>query len=466
MVSTYTRRNAILLLLAKRQVEVGVLTRMLEFDEQKHPRDDKGKFSDGSGGQGGDTSLKVVKKASPAATKDQIKQIVEMKKAGKSIKQIQDATGIGPAQASNILAKHANAEKAITELLTTKPDMSQFSGKATMKLDPDSKKWTVKDENGKIIVEKDTKGMAQAHMDIFNNKSFAAKTTDVAAKLAVSTTPKADEAKNAGYVWQEKTKENSPGAKPENIGKYAYFKNGVQVSAPFAQGEHEKAAATINQGKGPNYIPSNYTSPSSTSPSTPWAPVEKGVGKPGSWPIGDNVDRKMGSTTPAKLSELGSEWSASLTAQERHAVESYTGSHYDSINKALRDNPDTVTGTAAKIASAIAKGPTPPPPELVWRGTASDKAHSLVASLQKGDVVKLNGFQSTSIRPETAHSWGSGKVVFEIKPSKGAYVKPVSSHKHEEEYLLPHGANYTVVGTKNVKLGSYSSTVVQLEMHP
>lgn len=55
MVSTYTRRNAILLLLAKRQVEVGVLTRALaEWNEELHPRDDHGRFGPGGGGPSGD----------------------------------------------------------------------------------------------------------------------------------------------------------------------------------------------------------------------------------------------------------------------------------------------------------------------------------------------------------------------------------------------------------------------------
>lgn len=114
------------------------------------------------------------------------------------------------------------------------------------------------------------------------------------------------------------------------------------------------------------------------------------------------------------------------------------------------------------IQDAIAKSPKPPPPELVWRGLSSG-GDELVKGLTAGDVVQLNGFQSTSIKPEFAKGWG-GHHIFEIKPAKGAYVHTISGYKHEYEYLLPHGAKYKVHGATKVKLGTHVVNVIQLEM--
>jgi hypothetical protein len=271
---------------------------------------------------------------------------------------------------------------------------------------------------------------------------------------------------NGKVEWKEKTS----GAK-ENIGKYAYYdKNGVQISAPMLKGDFLQAAATINQGKGPEWTkPATpaYTPPSYTQPAAVGINVEKGAGKAGAWPISDDTSRVMGTSTPDALDKVGHTWETKLTSAERASVKGYTGSGYTSINESLRQGGSggALSGSAARIASAIDKHDSPPPPELVWRGVSHGGVGSVAASLGAGDVIELKGFQSTSIKPEFAHSWGAGKTIFEIKPSKGAYVKVVSSHSHEYEYLLPHAAKYTVAGVKNVKFGSNTHKVVQLEMH-
>ena len=141
------------------------------------------------------------------------------------------------------------------------------------------------------------------------------------------------------------------------------------------------------------------------------------------------------------------------------------------MNSALRsDKPieGHVKGQIANVEKALAKAPSPPPPELVWRGASNKGAQEFVAGLSAGDVITMKGFQSTSINPTFAHGWGGGQVLFEIKPAKGAYVRPISHHSGEYEYLLPHGAKYTVRGMAKIKLGGSASpvNVVQLEMHP
>ena len=69
------------------------------------------------------------------------------------------------------------------------------------------------------------------------------------------------------------------------------------------------------------------------------------------------------------------------------------------------------------IQDALATAPTPPPPDLVWRGVAGGPlaTDTFLKQAHIGDVVTLDGFQSSTIRPEFVETW-SHRAVFEIKP--------------------------------------------------
>ncbi len=268
------------------------------------------------------------------------------------------------------------------------------------------------------------------------------------------------------YTWQEKTTANSPGANKENLGKWAYFdQNGKQVSAPHAKDDAIKAQATMHNGKGLDYKPpvaSSYTGDQYHVSHDVGGALGLGTQK---WPISDNVERKIGTSTHTELTQSGTKWANSLDKTEKNAVASYTGSSYSHINSELYKGGSITPGSsAAKIQSALNKAPSPPPPQLVWRGVSNQGAKQLVGKLAVGDKLKMDGFQSTSIKPEFANSWGGGHVVFEIKPSKGAYIQPISHHSNEYEYLLPHGASYRVHGITTVNLHGTKKSVVQLEM--
>lgn len=246
-------------------------------------------------------------------------------------------------------------------------------------------------------------------------------------------------AHNEGYQWKEKT--YGPQA-----GKYAWFKDGVQVSAPAPKGDYKEGLATINYGKGVVVTPPEQNQHAQD------------------WPVGDHVVRQMGSKYPTVVQEKAEPWIKGLTYKERSAIESYTGSAYGSWNSILRTGGEK-TDSIKAMEKALDKAPTPPPPELVWRGISGSTKQ--FESLGVGDVIEMKGFQSTSIKPEFAHSWGGGKILFEIKPTAGGYVRSISQHSSEYEYVLPHGKNYTVVGVTKVALGSAGSKhkVIQLQMH-
>ena len=406
----------------------------------------------GEGNPGGSDSsgITVVKKAkAPPATKEQIEKAVAMKANGASYAEVEKATGLNPKQAATIVFKHKKATAAAITQLT-----------------------------GVSKEYQDATKLALTEVDQLINKLPATKPVVPAvgtpeaqwkAELASWVTPHDDQAQLSqlakdGVTWKEKT--HGPAK-----GKYAFFdKNGVQISHNAPKENWATAAETINFGKGPKYVapkpPPPPPKPGVIGTSSFMAEYHGTVADPIIWPIDETVTRQMGTTYFHEIEKGGKAWRKSVTQQEADAVQHYTGagSH---INSNLRHG-QPLNAAGQLIQSALFKGPKPPPPELVWRGVPGVASPELIKSLNAGDVIRIKGFQSTSVNPEKGNSWSSGQTLFEIKPAQGAYAGAVSGHTSEREYLLPHGMKYTVRGAKMVPIGTSKKLrqVIQLEMVP
>lgn len=272
-------------------------------------------------------------------------------------------------------------------------------------------------------------------------------------------------AEEAGLVWKEKT--SGPKA-----GQFAYFdKYGTQVSSPFPKGTDRQAAVdTLYQGKG---ISSKALDPNEhvvnlNTGAKVYAQLPETSAKAlyeAQWPINNEITRAAGASYPKAVNAHYQKWINGLPPSERQAIEAYTGSAYTNINEYLRtgvkDNYYSSETKANAISKALDKAPSPPPPELVWRGLPP---HVVESALKDGNTITLKGFQSTSIDPHSA--WSYKGLLLEIKPTKGAYLEPVTKSSGEREFLLPHAAKYKVIGHATVRLGNTKHKVVQLEMLP
>jgi hypothetical protein len=139
------------------------------------------------------------------------------------------------------------------------------------------------------------------------------------------------------------------------------------------------------------------------------------------------------------------------------------------ISTALRDGKPITGGVKAggnqeiydRIQEAFKAAPAIN--HTVYRGMnlPGDKAAALLQQARKAmesnGTIELAGLSSTSLDPRQAtdfadkgHKEGNGKIMMEIRATRGLYLSGLSRFKSEQEILLNHGAKFRVVGIKDV----------------
>lgn len=153
-----------------------------------------------------------------------------------------------------------------------------------------------------------------------------------------------------------------------------------------------------------------------------------------------------------------------LSSTERTAIGSYTASGYQAINQQLRDQEKVgdaaIEEKVAEMDSAFEKMAGMSEDVLIWRGISASKLEKFVQNYQNaevGQVIRDNGFISTSVSESTAKSWGSG-IVLKIRWPKGAKGLWVSAPGEalssqgagEREMILPRGVGFKIIAKRKV----------------
>lgn len=216
----------------------------------------------------------------------------------------------------------------------------------------------------------------------------------------------------------------------------------------------------------------------SPSPDVSYVAEENVLHKPLFAPLKDSDFRKDPGVLPKSFLDHHNGVLKSLPAPELNSVKYYTGSGYDPMNRMIRKCPETLDcldganrGMAEHIEKAIAKAGVMKHPVNVWRGVSlfgKDKDNFMAAmkrAMETGEDVRMPGFKSFSVLPNTGGDWGD--LTFELRAKTGLYVAPVSKLKYEKELLQGHNVRYRVTGIKEVPFGKSKSggkrTVIQLE---
>ena len=212
----------------------------------------------------------------------------------------------------------------------------------------------------------------------------------------------------------------------------------------------------------------------------------------------DDIEQKQENKTSTKYAEeiekfrkyAINEWgihdvyglkSDDVTYEEYEAIENYTGSFYEDVNKFHRDYdswyenersktyfyPDDydteeeyeeakdnqvseaaveIETTSQGLSSALKKHPSKEN-MISYRGLAPDLIKKIMDKLVPGNEFTDEGFVSTSTKTSTAKSFSKGGYVMEIhipKGSRAASVKNISSHWEENEVLIDRGSSFLI----------------------
>ena len=163
------------------------------------------------------------------------------------------------------------------------------------------------------------------------------------------------------------------------------------------------------------------------------------------WPAKGRRRAGLGKRDEARLNQAATDYLHAMPLGQQDAVGGHTRGA-DRLNVLLRSGeslPASISRDVDRIHRAIEAAPAPPPPAIVYRGV------SYRIDAKPGDTITLDGLVSTSVTPSVAAGFarrGGLPELFEIRPRKGIYIKPMSAYKQENEFLLRHGSRYRVVG--------------------
>ncbi|MDR7492185.1 MAG: ADP-ribosyltransferase domain-containing protein [Armatimonadota bacterium] len=201
------------------------------------------------------------------------------------------------------------------------------------------------------------------------------------------------------------------------------------------------------------------------------------------WPFGPGAERvgEVAATLQQESLDSWRRWRQSLTDAEARALAAYSaepGTHVQ-LNTWLRTGAvDAATDQERERAvarltrqmraldRALAKAPEVE--RIVWRGLPA----ATVDTLRPGELVRFAGYSSSTARPEVAAA--VGEAVLEIRARSGAALSPpgvtadeaLSSLSWEREVLLPHNAQFRVLGVEEGLIDGKRKRVVRLEEIP
>lgn len=162
-------------------------------------------------------------------------------------------------------------------------------------------------------------------------------------------------------------------------------------------------------------------------------------------------------------------WVMQLGSDEKNAIDKYTGSYYRELNKVLRTRKDKVRDSSkgtyktdrdnieAGINSYNLKHNT-----IFHRSSSASLLGGLtdprdINAQLAGKVVVDHGFTSATTTYRTGGGTYFGDIQYHISTPRGkgigAFVKPISQHSSEEEFLFNYGSGYKVVRAYRSKTG-------------
>lgn len=143
-------------------------------------------------------------------------------------------------------------------------------------------------------------------------------------------------------------------------------------------------------------------------------------------------------------------FAATLSQEQRLAVQKYTGSTYIPINDALRAGrnvPDKHLDTYNKINEVMAKAPRYQGD--VWRGL-DEIGFKSMANYQKNQYITMNAYTSASLNKMVAEEFVGthNRVLLNIKGKNGVLIENLSGISREREVLFKPASKFKVLNRR------------------
>ena len=155
-----------------------------------------------------------------------------------------------------------------------------------------------------------------------------------------------------------------------------------------------------------------------------------------------------------EFNNLTKDWLKVISASEKSAVETYTGSAYWDMNSYLRGQKSSTSyKTAIKNCQAALSKAKLPRETIVRRGADYNMLDELkigpITPQNKSNVIGAiledKGFMSTSPAPQGGFTYRDIEYVIKLpEGSQAMYVDSISKHKGEQELLINCGGKYMV----------------------
>lgn len=155
--------------------------------------------------------------------------------------------------------------------------------------------------------------------------------------------------------------------------------------------------------------------------------------------------------TSYSSSQAGLAQGSTMTASEQQAVKAYSGSAYTTINNTLRSG-GAMSPQAQNLQNAVMKH-TAIKDLVLTRGLSQGALTAMgvsdIGQLKPGGVITDKGFVSTTRKTATAEQFSQGGYALKVIVPKGKSVMPMKHLSHyasEDEFLLPAGSQFRVIG--------------------
>jgi hypothetical protein len=174
--------------------------------------------------------------------------------------------------------------------------------------------------------------------------------------------------------------------------------------------------------------------------------------------------------SPMEFNKQRLAYASSLSPKQKDAALYYSGNGYTVLNNSLRngsfeaEHNEDIREIAGHLDAAI-DNHSINKDTYVARGMSGTWTSQFLGAVKEGSVFEEPGYTSTSATEPFDSNDKDGVIKMRIRLPKGAKAAPIpTAYSTENEYLLPRGSRFKVIGIKKSNKGGVPLTEMEVEL--